>query len=193
MSAISLEQSKLAYRADFAFYALAIAAFSTYVVACCMGNSWIDGTVLVLTAIVGLCSWSFIEYFIHRFVLHGLQPFKRWHAEHHSRPTALIGAPTLLSSGLIFILVFVPAWAWLGLQSAAALTLGVLMGYSAYTIAHHAVHHWRAKGQWLAKRKRWHALHHNPDAIYPPSRYGVTTSFWDDVFATAPASLSAHE
>jgi hypothetical protein len=190
MGAINLEHSKSAYSADFAFYALAIVALAAYLIAFSAGNHWIDGISLVLTSIAGLCAWSLIEYLLHRFVLHGVQPFKRWHLEHHTRPTALIGAPTLLSSGLIFTLVSLPAWAMLGMKSAAAFTLGVLVGYMAYATVHHGVHHWRATGAWLAKRKRWHALHHHASNMHAPGRYGVSTSLWDYVFATWPANLA---
>ncbi len=188
MSAINIEHSRTAYAADFAFYALAIVAIAAYLIAFSVGKYWTDGVYLGLAAIIGLCSWSLIEYLLHRFVLHGLQPFKRWHLEHHIRPTALIAAPTLLSSGLIFTLVFLPTWALLGLQRSAAFTLGVITGYLAYATVHHGVHHWRATGVWLTKRKRWHALHHHARDLSVPGRYGVSTSLWDYVFATLPAN-----
>lgn len=47
----------------------------------------------------GAVSWTLPGYRIHRFVLHGLAPFKQWHIEHHCRTTALIAARTLLSAG----------------------------------------------------------------------------------------------
>ncbi len=193
MGAMNIEHSKSAYGADFAFYALLIVAVAVYLIVFSAGSDWSDGASLVLTSAAGLASWSLIEYLLHRFVLHGLQPFKRWHLEHHKRPTALIGAPTALSSGLIFTLVSLPAWALLGLQNAAALTLGVLTGYLTYASVHHGVHHWRATGAWLAKRKHWHALHHHAGTAKAPGRYGVSTSLWDYVFATLPANLAQRE
>jgi cyclopropane-fatty-acyl-phospholipid synthase len=30
-------------------------------------------------ALAGLLGWSLIEYGVHRFVLHGLAPFRRWY------------------------------------------------------------------------------------------------------------------
>ena len=131
----------------------------------------------------GLAGWTVIEYLLHRFVLHGLQPFSRWHAEHHSRPTALICSPTSLSASLITVLVFLPALALAGLWPACALTFGVLTGYLAYAVTHHATHHWRSEAAWLLRRKRWHALHHR--ASRPPGHYGVTSGFWDHVFGSA--------
>ena len=127
--------------------------------------------------LAGLAGWTLLEYALHRFVLHGLRPFSDWHAEHHHRPAALICAPTILSASLIAALVFLPAWALGGLWPACAITLGVLGGYLAYAITHHATHHWRASNRWTRQRKRWHALHH--DRHRGPGHYGVTTSFWD--------------
>jgi Fatty acid hydroxylase superfamily len=184
MGMINLEHSKSAYGVDFAFYALIITTIAIYLIAFSANNDWAYNFSYVLMIIAGLCGWSLIEYVLHRFVLHGLQPFKRWHLEHHRRPTALIGAPTLLSSGLIFTLVFLPALALMNLQSAAALTLGVLAGYLAYATIHHALHHWRASGFWLIKRKRWHARHHRTNLAQTHGYYGVTTALWDYVFAT---------
>jgi sterol desaturase/sphingolipid hydroxylase (fatty acid hydroxylase superfamily) len=126
--------------------------------------------------------WSAIEYVLHRFVLHGLQPFRGWHEAHHDRPTALICAPTILSATLIFGLVFVPAWLIGELWRARALTLGVAAGYLADAITHHATHHWRGRSAWLQRRKRWHALHHHDKESHRCD--GVTSTVWDDVFAS---------
>jgi hypothetical protein len=186
MQTINLEHSKLQYTADFVFYILIILALSAYLFVFAASINWAGNVSLLFLVTTGLCAWSLIEYLIHRFVLHGVQPFKRWHLEHHARPTALIGAPTIVSSGLIFSLVFLPTWVLMSLQSSAALTLGILAGYLAYGAVHHGVHHWRVKSAWLKKRKLWHALHHHANGAQAPSRFGVSTSLWDYVFKTAP-------
>lgn len=67
-----------------------------------------------------------------------------------------------------------------GLVQACAVTLGVLAGYLVYTAVHHAIHHWQINSQWFAARKRFHHLHHHQDETH---RFGVTNSFWDNVFA----------
>ena len=141
--------------------------------------SWLEIVAFVLG---GLGSWTAMEYALHRFVLHGLQPFSRWHAEHHQRPQALIFTSTILSATLIAILVFLPMLLLGDLWRACALTLGLLTGYLSYTITHHAIHHWRTSNPWLNERKRWHALHHRNGRS---SRYGVTSGFWDRVFGSA--------
>src|SRR5665811_1327174 len=55
-----------------------------------------------------------------------------------------------------------------------------LTGYLAYTITHHAIHHWHLDNTWLKRRKRWHALHHH--RIEQSGCYGVTSTFLDHVF-----------
>ena len=69
-----------------------------------------------------------------------------------------------------------------GRWRASAFTLGVVGGYLAYGIVHHAVHHWPADYAWLRRRRLWHAMHHHRQ---PPQRFGVSSGFWDRVFGTA--------
>jgi sterol desaturase/sphingolipid hydroxylase (fatty acid hydroxylase superfamily) len=180
MGLFTLEHSTAAHRADFAFYGSAVAVLAALLFVASPREQRLEIGALVL---LGLASWSAIEYALHRFVLHRVQPFSRWHAEHHRRPAALIGAPTILSASLIVTLVFLPALLLGGPWSAGALTLGVLIGYLAYAVTHHATHHWRGESAWLKRRKRWHALHHYH--IRHPACYGVTSGFWDHVFGSA--------
>jgi len=179
MRLFTLEHSKAAYRADFALYGVAVLALAAFVLYAgpseqrLVTAGWVVG---------GILAWSGIEYVLHRFVLHGLQPFRRWHADHHQRPSALICIPTTLSAMLIGALVFFPAWLFAGTWHATALTLGVLSGYLFYAIVHHATHHWRVGDSgWLKRRKRWHALHHHGER---QACFGVTSAFWDHVFGT---------
>ena len=183
MPLFSLEHSLAAYLADFVLYALAIVALAALL--------WLDGPrqiapQLAALALFGLAAWTLVEYLLHRFVLHGLQPFSRWHTEHHDRPTALICSPTLFSAGLILGLVFLPSLFAVGLWRACALTLGIVTGYSVYALTHHATHHWHAGNAWTRQLKRWHARHHSRNL--PPGHYGVTSGFWDRVFGSAPHS-----
>jgi cyclopropane-fatty-acyl-phospholipid synthase len=179
MPLLSLEHSRLAYRADFAVYGAASLGLGVFLALAVPTEQRGMGLAL---ALAGLASWTLMEYALHRFVLHGLRPFSRWHAAHHHRPRALICAPTILSAALIVLLVQLPAVLLGGRWLGSAYTLGVVTGYLAYAITHHATHHWRARSAWAQQRKVWHALHHRPAG--PPGHFGVTGNFWDRVFRT---------
>lgn len=182
MGLLSMEHGKWAYRADFAVYGAAVLVLGAFLG---LGFPQESGLAMAGYTLAGAATWTALEYLLHRFVLHGLPPFRAWHAEHHARPTALICAPTLLSGTLIASLVFLPAWAVGGLWRACAVTLGVLAGYLAYAMTHHTMHHGRTRAPWVRQRRRWHARHHHAAV---PACYGVTSGFWDHVFGTAIAT-----
>jgi sterol desaturase/sphingolipid hydroxylase (fatty acid hydroxylase superfamily) len=182
MGLFSIEHSQTAYRADFAFYAIGVSSLAVFLTWQGPPSERLD---IVLLTILGLFGWSLLEYLVHRFVLHGVQPFARWHAAHHERPMALIGAPTLLTAALFFTVCFMPAWLLGDVWQASALTLGLVAGYLVYGLTHHAVHHWRVGRSWLRQLKLAHALHHHGErAGERPGRYGVTSGWWDRVFGS---------
>jgi sterol desaturase/sphingolipid hydroxylase (fatty acid hydroxylase superfamily) len=179
MDLFMLEHDESAFRADVALYAVSAVALTSYLILRAQPDQVAATGTLVLLGVVG---WTLVEYLMHRLVFHGVDPIRRWHAEHHRRPTALIFTPTIVSVTLIGVLVFLPALVEWNLLRASALTLGVVAGYLIYTLTHHATHNWHADNAWLRRRKRWHALHHHQ--IDVSTCYGVTTSFWDHVFGT---------
>lgn len=175
---LSIEHSPTAYRADFVLYGAAVLGLGGWLALRAPAGM---GLAIAALAAAGLLAWSALEYALHRFVLHGLQPFRRWHLEHHRRPAALICAPTLLSASLIGALVWLPAVGLMGAWRGSALTLGVLIGYLGYALTHHAMHHGLAHSAWLQRRKYWHAKHHH---LLQPCCFGVTSGFWDGVLRT---------
>ena len=92
--------------------------------------------------------------------------------------------------GLVFLPIGLLSNRWF----AMGLTLGLLLGYQAYALTHHVVHHnavrrhwlrgsvrngrWQ---RWLVQRKRWHALHHHS---LLPMHFGVTTDLLDRLLGT---------
>ncbi len=175
MRLFTIGHSRSEYRADFVVYGAVWLSLLAYLaLATPVSMSWI----VVTLSVGGIAAWSLAEYGLHRFVLHGLRPFGDWHAAHHRHPIALICTPTLLSAALILSLVFLPALALTDLWRACGLTFGMLSGYLAYTVTHHAMHHGRAGRRWLQGRKRWHSMHHASGS----GQHGVTSAFWDHVF-----------
>jgi hypothetical protein len=180
----SLHFSKAAYVADSLAYALLVVIASTMLALFGPRDEW---RAIVLLMAVGLIVWSFLEYVIHRFILHGIEPFRSMHVEHHDRPHELIGKPTLLSGALFVAFVLVPSVAMMDLWKGIGLTLGVATGYLAYGWVHHAVHHWQPGTHWLRRRKQLHAMHHRTGDRH----YGVTTSLWDGAFRSGSAKHGA--
>jgi len=184
MGLLTTGHGKAGYLADFIVYAVAATALALLLA---IVAPYERRTEILAFALLGLAAWTLVEYVLHRFVLHGMQPFRAWHAEHHRRPRALIATTRILSAALIAALVFLPVLVLSDLWRAAALAFGLLTGYMVYAIVHHATHHWRAETAWLRPIKRHHALHHSPVAA--ASRYGVTSALWDVVFRTNGTSL----
>jgi cyclopropane-fatty-acyl-phospholipid synthase len=179
MNPFALEHGRIAYLADFVLYGLAVAFMGAVLLS---GGPGVSRAEIAAFALAGLAGWTLVEYALHRFVLHGLDPFRHWHALHHERPKARIGTPTILSMLVFLVFAFVPSLVMVGPSRAGAITLGLVAGYLAYALVHHGTHHWSGRVAWFNRRKRWHALHHHGAR---PACFGVTTGFWDRVFGTA--------
>lgn len=135
----------------------------------------------LLALAAGCAAWTLVEYVVHRWIYHEVPPFEKFHDAHHAQPRELVGAPSFLSIGVILAVVFVPLLAF-GLLLASGFTSGMLVGYIGYILVHHATHHWEPRpGSLLYDARIRHMLHHYHDT---PGNYGVTSSFWDRVFAT---------
>jgi sterol desaturase/sphingolipid hydroxylase (fatty acid hydroxylase superfamily) len=174
----NIEQSRVAYWADFGLYGAAIFGLVLFLF---VSGDRIGLFQMIGFALSGLFIWTLLEYVLHRFVLHGLEPFKTLHALHHLRPRALIFAPTLLSGTLIGLLIFTPTFLMSSVAGATALTVGLLIGYLGYALTHHAIHHWTARVGWMRTRKLIHARHHSQRVT---AHFGVTSTFWDRVFGS---------
>lgn len=107
MNLFTLEHSKSAYCFDFAIYGIASVALAAFMMIVGPPEQRWE---IAVYALGGLASWTFIEYALHRFVIHGLTPFSSWHAKHQRRPASLIYTPTILSAALIATLVFFLHW-----------------------------------------------------------------------------------
>ncbi len=174
----TIEHTKIAYWLDFVLYALAIAVLIWFLI---MSGERIGFIHMTFFVLAGLSLWTFLEYALHRFILHKIEPFKTWHGRHHLRPRALILAPTIVSSALIGLLIFAPAFLLSGGLPASALTVGLLIGYLGYALTHHAIHHWPLNWKLMRTKKRAHALHHIQNV---PANFGVTSALWDRVFGS---------
>lgn len=136
--------------------------------------------VAFLTILLGLFLFSFIEYFIHRRVLHGsIQFMVRAHRAHHENPLGYDALPFFLPALMLLSItgicvVLVPR------GIAFLLTGTVGFGYAVYGLSHFSIHHHRFH-QVLARN--WAANHHIHH-YHADTNFGVTTPLWDILLGT---------
>jgi cyclopropane-fatty-acyl-phospholipid synthase len=142
-----------------------------------------QGLVFVLVGLAGVLLWTLTEYVLHRWMLHGVEPFQRWHLAHHRHAGVAIRVPLLFSVLLVLAVVGLPALLSGGSAFAAPLSAGMLLGNLLQEAVHHRLHDTRPLGSWLEARRRLHGFHHFRDER---RGYGTLTDFWDRVFGTLP-------
>jgi len=138
--------------------------------------------------VLGVLTWTLLEYVIHRYVFH-YEPKTRigkllhfiMHGVHHDYPndaTRLVMPPIIsVPLAVLFYAIF---FLTLGRFAPAALA-GFGFGYVCYDTIHYATHHFvmkRGVWRWL---KQYHLRHHYQD---DQAGYGVSSPLWDYVFRT---------
>ena len=117
--------------------------------------------------VAGVVSWTFVEYVVHRFVLHGLVTTQ--HGLHHAKPDAAV------------LIIFWQIWACFALIyliAGGAFLAGGLIAYSWYLFVHHCAHHGPDRLPSLLLK------HHRSHHQFAMRNYGVSTTLWDHVFGT---------
>jgi len=146
----------------------------------------------LLLLVLGIFSWTLIEYLLHRFLFHWRtmkEPWRGWlsqaHLEHHR--TALTGEGILVRPffTLITALVVYGVLAFVSQSFSAALLLetGVFLGYIAYEWIHFAAHRFQLSSGIGKTLKQYHFHHHFKNS---DGSFGVTSPLWDWVFGTRP-------
>ncbi|MBK9033828.1 MAG: sterol desaturase family protein [Myxococcales bacterium] len=142
-------------------------------------------TSLVVTFALGACSWTLLEYVIHRWLGHDRRfrgnPFGVEHVRHHAEGNYF--APTvkkLMVAVVVALGVGGPATLLAGAHGAAAVG-GLLVMYGAYEVLHRREHTHPGIGRYGRWARRHHFHHHFVD---PRTNHGVTTPLWDLVFGT---------
>ncbi|XP_043914472.1 fatty acid 2-hydroxylase [Protopterus annectens] len=142
--------------------------------------------------VMGMFTWSFLEYSIHRFVFHMTPPANNYyliavhfmlHGQHHKSPyddSRLVFPPVPASmvAGLFYGLL----WFMLPEGIAVSLFVGGLTGYLIYDLVHYYLHYGSPhKGTYLYDMKAYHVKHHFE---HQKSGFGITSKFWDYPFST---------
>ncbi len=135
----------------------------------------------VAAFVIGCGVWTLVEYTVHRWLYHNVAFFDKLHDLHHDDPTSLIGAPSFIAIGVIFLLFYLPFY-FINYQFAGGFTSGILVGYFAYMLVHHASHHWTlTPGTLLYRLRMAHMAHH---FHAEEANFGIITMFWDKLFGT---------
>ncbi len=147
-------------------------------------------TSFITLFIIGFCSWTLGEYFIHRYVFHMKDDknWKKWiqytfHGVHHEYPKdkdRIVMPP----AGAIIIGSLIFGVAWLLMQKYAfAFVPGFLIGYVTYAFVHYAIHAYQPPNNFLKWLWIYHSVHHYK---HPDKYFGVSSPVWDFVFKTTP-------
>ncbi len=143
---------------------------------------------IIFVFLLGLFSWTFFEYIMHRFVFHLVSENPRaqkisyvLHGNHHEFPRDrqrlfMPPVPSLIISSVIFLLMY-------GLMANYVFIFfpGFLLGYLIYGSMHYAIHAWHPPFKWMKPIWRNHHLHHYKSDDHG---FGVSTHFWDRIFGT---------
>lgn len=128
----------------------------------------------------GLFCWTFIEYFIHRFMMHGKEKeeyHKSFHFHHHVKGTIFTtNAKRMLYSlgavTLTCISIFISSYFFL--------FAGIATGLAIYSYMHVLLHKsWASK--WIGGLQKFHMNHHFGQT---EKCFGVTNTWWDRIFNT---------
>ncbi|EPZ33414.1 Cytochrome b5-like heme/steroid binding domain-containing protein [Rozella allomycis CSF55] len=142
--------------------------------------------------IIGLLSWFFIEYTLHRFIFHiemGLPDNKvaflahfLLHGVHHLLPMdkfRLVFPPVL---GLPIALILYGAInTFLSMSQTFGIAAGVVTGYMYYDLTHYYLHHGVPKSNYMKGLKKYHMDHHY---VNYNLGFGVSNKLVDYIFGT---------
>jgi 4-hydroxysphinganine ceramide fatty acyl 2-hydroxylase len=162
-----------------------------------LSNNDISFNVLSLLFLIGMFSWTFIEYIIHRFLFHNNYIIKGnkflnfihflLHGIHHKIPFdkyRLVTPPILLLSiggSIIYIGAYVLTF-FVEYIYIRPIISGSIFCYIIYDLTHYYIHVGNpSKDTLVYKLKQHHSTHHYKNNNL---NYGVSSKIWDNVFNT---------
>lgn len=141
---------------------------------------------VIVSALLGVLTWTFLEYVIHRWMGHDRRfhktPFGREHVRHHIEGNYF--APTwkkLIIAAVLTGVLSVPATLLVGAAAGIAYVAGLMLFYGVYELSHRREHTHPGFGPYGRWARRHHFHHHFVDGR---SNHGVTSPLWDVVFGT---------
>jgi sterol desaturase/sphingolipid hydroxylase (fatty acid hydroxylase superfamily) len=155
------------------------------------GRAW----TALLSFALGIAAWTWIEYLVHRHILHGRFPdgpapwthalhkyFDHLHIEHHQRPWDGNHVSGTIRDTLPFAVVLAAVSFLFPFHTAPVFLAGILQAYIAEEWIHHSVHFCQFKARYFQYIKRHHLYHHSPKGM--GVGYGLSSGIWDVVWQT---------
>lgn len=151
------------------------------------------GTAVVSWAL-GVAFWTWVEYMVHRYVLHGVFPdgrglrhlthvlFDHLHVEHHKRPWDGNHINGTLKDTGPFLLPLFALSLLLPPQTLLAFLAGLVQAYVVEEWVHHSVHYYHFDNPYFRYIKAHHMYHHSRRG--QEKGYGLTSGMWDAVYGT---------
>lgn len=143
----------------------------------------------------GVGAWTALEYWVHRFILHGRFPdgpgpvqhllhkyFDHLHLEHHKRPWDGNHVNGTTRDTLPLVLLFIAVGALAPFHTLPLFFAGVIQAYVVEEWVHHSVHFCSFEGRYFQYIRRHHLYHHSPKGSNVG--FGLTSGFWDVVLGT---------
>jgi len=138
-----------------------------------------------LLIVTGWCTWTFVEYILHRFWMHDKNSgstMTEYHVHHHKNPNehVVTNFHRIAMMAVLTVLVLIAKY----LDNYFTFFLGFCVGFEMYLLIHRFIH--LRIGQRVFKRLvRYHIYHH---CKYTDTCFGVTVPWWDDLFKTVPSA-----
>jgi sterol desaturase/sphingolipid hydroxylase (fatty acid hydroxylase superfamily) len=139
---------------------------------------------------LGIGFWTGLEYWVHRYILHGRFPdsprlydhvlhkyFDHLHLEHHKRPWDGNHISGTIKDTLPFIALFALLSYLAPFHTAPVFVAGIMQAYVVEEWVHHSVHFCDFKSLYFRYIKRHHLYHHSPKGTHVG--YGLTSGAWD--------------
>jgi len=131
----------------------------------------------------GWCTWTFVEYILHRFWMHdknSSSAMTQYHVHHHSHPTerVITSFHRIAMIAVLTVLVVIASY----YDNYFTFFVGFCFGIEGYFLMHELIH-LRIGQRVFKKLVRYHIYHH---CRYTNTCFGVSVPWWDDLFKTVP-------
>ena len=150
--------------------------------------------VAVASVVLGIVAWTWLEYTVHRFVLHGRFPdgpgwlkhrlhrfFDTMHGDHHERPWDGMYINGFLDS-LPFAILFALLSFAFPLEIAPVAVASLLQCYVVEEWIHYSTHFHRFRWRYFEYIRRHHMYHHSARGL--DRGFGLTSGVWDALRGT---------